>query len=194
MNEDLGLSTATYGLGAGLFFATYATMQIPANMALSRVGGRRWLASICVAWGLVAACFAAINSTAAFLTLRTLLGVAEARPPRPLRTLRPALRPEPQPCQMGCARPRSRPGVACRMPALPHATPTDCAAAFAGRRDAWHVVLCQLLLPARPPHRPHDHRHGRPLSGAGGCPMAVVVLVVVLVVAAAAAAVYTCGG
>ncbi|PRW57891.1 hypothetical protein C2E21_3748 [Chlorella sorokiniana] len=77
MNKDLGISTATYGLGSGLYFIGYACCQIPANMLLSRIGGPRWLASICVIWGIIAGCFGAINSTASFLVMRMLLGIAE---------------------------------------------------------------------------------------------------------------------
>jgi len=62
---------------AGLFFIGYLS-QIPANIACLALGPRCWLPIILVAWGVVAACFAAVNSTAAFLTLRLLLGVAEA--------------------------------------------------------------------------------------------------------------------
>jgi hypothetical protein len=46
-------------------------------MVIVRVGGPLWLAIICTAWGVVAGCFAAISSRAAFLTLRMLLGIAE---------------------------------------------------------------------------------------------------------------------
>jgi ACS family tartrate transporter-like MFS transporter len=46
-------------------------------MVIVRLGGALWLAIICTTWGIVAGCFAAINSRAAFLTLRMLLGIAE---------------------------------------------------------------------------------------------------------------------
>ena len=78
LNKDLGFSTRTYGLGTGLFFLSYALLQVPANMMLARVGGGRWLATICLAWGIVASCFAAIQSEASFLVLRFFLGVAES--------------------------------------------------------------------------------------------------------------------
>ena len=38
MNDALGLSPSTYGLGAGAFFWSYTLLQIPANAALSRSG------------------------------------------------------------------------------------------------------------------------------------------------------------
>jgi MFS transporter, ACS family, tartrate transporter len=33
MNEDLGLSQAVFGLGAGLFFLGYAIFEVPSNVA-----------------------------------------------------------------------------------------------------------------------------------------------------------------
>ena len=38
MNKDIGLTTAQYGLGAGLFFLTYCLFEIPSNLMLFRVG------------------------------------------------------------------------------------------------------------------------------------------------------------
>lgn len=77
LNKDLHLSCATYGLGAGIFFAGYALCQVPSNMALVRLGAPLWLGIIVVAWGLVATLFAFTTGAAMFLTLRFALGVAE---------------------------------------------------------------------------------------------------------------------
>ncbi len=46
MNRDLHFSPKVYGLGAGLFFVTYALCEIPSNRMLLRFGARRWLARI----------------------------------------------------------------------------------------------------------------------------------------------------
>lgn len=78
LNRDLGIDKATYGLGAGLFFAAYASMQVPANMMMTRIGGPIWLGSIAMCWGAVAACFAAISNIPQFLALRFLLGFFES--------------------------------------------------------------------------------------------------------------------
>jgi len=75
LNKDIGLSHEVYGLGAGLFFATYATMQVPANMAMTKIGGPIWLGAIALLWGIVAACFALIRDVPEFLALRCLLGL-----------------------------------------------------------------------------------------------------------------------
>jgi ACS family tartrate transporter-like MFS transporter len=78
MNRDLHFSPKIYGLGAGLFFLTYAACEIPSNRLLLRFGARRWLARIMLTWGLLAAAMVFIRTPASFYGLRMLLGVAEA--------------------------------------------------------------------------------------------------------------------
>ena len=43
MNRDLGFSAAVYGLGAGVFFISYALFEVPSNLLLVRFGARRWI-------------------------------------------------------------------------------------------------------------------------------------------------------
>jgi MFS transporter, ACS family, tartrate transporter len=78
MNKALGLSATTYGLGAGAFFWSYVLFQVPANAVLSRVGARRWITLIAVAWGLCSAGTALATGVASFVVARFLLGMAEA--------------------------------------------------------------------------------------------------------------------
>jgi D-galactonate transporter len=78
MLNDLGFSEATYGLGAGIFFLGYCAAEVPSNMLLARIGGRRWLARILVTWGVVSACMLFVRTPASFYALRCLLGAAEA--------------------------------------------------------------------------------------------------------------------
>jgi MFS transporter, ACS family, tartrate transporter len=78
MNQALGLSATTYGLGAGAFFWSYVLFQVPANAALTRVGARRWITMIAVAWGLCSAGTALATGVASFVLARFLLGIAEA--------------------------------------------------------------------------------------------------------------------
>ncbi|MBV9829248.1 MAG: MFS transporter [Alphaproteobacteria bacterium] len=78
MNKALGLSATTYGLGAGAFFWSYTLFQMPANAALSRVGARRWITGIAVAWGLCSAGTALATGVTTFVIARFMLGVAEA--------------------------------------------------------------------------------------------------------------------
>jgi MFS transporter, ACS family, tartrate transporter len=78
MRRDLGFSGTVYGAGAGLFFISYALFEIPANLILLRVGPRRWIAIIMVAWGILSSSMALVHSPATFYAARFLLGAAEA--------------------------------------------------------------------------------------------------------------------
>ena len=62
---------------AGIFFLGYAVLQVPSNLILLRVGAPTWLGVTIVAWGVVAALFAALRNTAEFYILRFLLGITE---------------------------------------------------------------------------------------------------------------------
>jgi hypothetical protein len=46
MNKDLGLSSAAFGVGGGLFFAAYVLFEVPSNLAMEKVGARLWIARI----------------------------------------------------------------------------------------------------------------------------------------------------
>jgi carbohydrate kinase (thermoresistant glucokinase family) len=78
MKTQLGFSDSVYGLGAGIFFLGYFLFQVPANLALERVGVRRWIAFLMICWGIVSACMFSIHSATSFYSLRFLLGAAEA--------------------------------------------------------------------------------------------------------------------
>jgi ACS family tartrate transporter-like MFS transporter len=78
MNRDLHLSPHVYGLGAGLFFISYALCEVPSNLLLLRFGARRWLARIMFTWGVLAMAMLFVHSRTSFYGMRLLLGVAEA--------------------------------------------------------------------------------------------------------------------
>ena len=78
MQGQLHLSDEVYGLGAGLFFAGYFVFQLPSNLLLERVGARRWLAGLMIAWGVISSCMIFVRTPHGFYWLRFLLGVAEA--------------------------------------------------------------------------------------------------------------------
>ena len=78
MNSDLHFSATIYGLGAGLFFLSYALFEVPSNLLLVRFGARRWLARIMITWGLLAASMMFVRTPIQFCILRFLLGFAEA--------------------------------------------------------------------------------------------------------------------
>jgi MFS transporter, ACS family, tartrate transporter len=78
MNDALSFSGATYGFGAGLFFLGYCVCQLPSNLVLQRIGARRWIGTLAIAWGALAAGMLFIRSATAFYVLRFLLGAVEA--------------------------------------------------------------------------------------------------------------------
>ena len=93
MAEDLSLSDAAYGFGAGVFFLGYLLFEVPSNLVLHKVGARRWIARIMVSWGILAigysffssvplddisSGFTFTNAELVFSAFRFLLGAAEA--------------------------------------------------------------------------------------------------------------------
>ena len=78
LSSDLGLDSAAYGLGAGLFFIGYALFEVPSNMLLEKLGARLWLTRITITWGVVASLMAFARNENEFYFLRFALGAAEA--------------------------------------------------------------------------------------------------------------------
>jgi MFS transporter, ACS family, tartrate transporter len=78
MNQDLGFTAYIYGWGAGIFFLGYFLFEVPSNVILEKIGARLWIARIMITWGIAAAVMAFVVGPVSFLTLRFLLGVAEA--------------------------------------------------------------------------------------------------------------------
>lgn len=75
---DLGISAAAYGLGAGIFFISYALLEVPSNLAAHRLGPRLWIARIAVTWGTLSTAMMFVRGEWSFYVLRILLGAAEA--------------------------------------------------------------------------------------------------------------------
>jgi ACS family tartrate transporter-like MFS transporter len=78
MNKAIGLTSSAYGFGSGVFFLGYVLFQVPANLAMLRVGARVWIAAVVVAWGIVSVASAFVVGPHSFYTLRFLLGLAES--------------------------------------------------------------------------------------------------------------------
>ncbi|MBV8578413.1 MAG: MFS transporter [Acetobacteraceae bacterium] len=72
------ISEAAYALGAGLFFLSYAILEVPSNLIMHRVGARLWMCRIMVTWGLIAAAMMFVASETWFYILRLMLGAAES--------------------------------------------------------------------------------------------------------------------
>jgi ACS family tartrate transporter-like MFS transporter len=78
MRQELNFNDDVYGLGSGIFFAGYFVFQLPSNLALQRVGARRWIALLMILWGCISASNMLVSTPRSFYTLRFLLGAAEA--------------------------------------------------------------------------------------------------------------------
>ncbi len=78
MQQDLGMSDAVYGLGAGIFFIGYFFFEVPSNMALRKVGARFLLGPIMILWGLASAATMFAQGATSYCILRFLLGAVES--------------------------------------------------------------------------------------------------------------------
>ncbi|OON42156.1 MFS transporter [Izhakiella australiensis] len=78
LETDVGISTAAFGFGAGLFFIGYALFEVPSNMLMDKYGARVWLTRIMITWGAVVLAMGFVTTPMQFYILRFLLGVAEA--------------------------------------------------------------------------------------------------------------------
>lgn len=78
MADDIALTDASYGLGAGIFYLGYILFEVPSNLYLQRIGARATLTRIMVLWGLVTLGTAFVTSANQLILARFLLGVAEA--------------------------------------------------------------------------------------------------------------------
>jgi MFS family permease len=78
MGEQLGFSDAVFGLGAGLFFLGYFLFEVPSNLLLYKVGGRRWISRIMITWAIASALTALVRTPTQFYLMRFVLGLAEA--------------------------------------------------------------------------------------------------------------------
>jgi MFS family permease len=78
MQQDLGLSDAVYGFGAGIFFLGYFFFEIPCNIAMQKVGAKRWLGPIMIVWGLVSAAQLFVTGETSLYIVRFILGVVES--------------------------------------------------------------------------------------------------------------------
>jgi ACS family tartrate transporter-like MFS transporter len=78
LESDLGFSGAVYGFGAGVFFLGYFLLEVPSNLALHKLGARRWIARIMLTWGVLSGCMMLVQGPVSFYVVRFLLGMAEA--------------------------------------------------------------------------------------------------------------------
>jgi sugar phosphate permease len=78
MAEDIALTDAAYGIGAGIFYLGYILFEVPSNMYMQRVGARVTLTRIMMLWGLVTIATAFVSTPTQLIAARFFLGIAEA--------------------------------------------------------------------------------------------------------------------
>jgi ACS family tartrate transporter-like MFS transporter len=78
IKSSLAMGDAAYGFAAGIFFAGYVVFQLPSNFMLERVGARRWIAVLMLAWGIISSGMIFVRAPWHLYALRFLLGSAEA--------------------------------------------------------------------------------------------------------------------
>jgi ACS family tartrate transporter-like MFS transporter len=78
MSADLGFSDRVYGLGVGVFYATYVLFEIPGAIIVERWSARKWIARIMISWGVVTILTGFVHSAGQFYAARFFLGVAES--------------------------------------------------------------------------------------------------------------------
>ncbi|WP_191831582.1 MFS transporter [Pseudomonas fluorescens] len=78
MAEDILLTDAAYGIGAGVFYLGYILFEVPSNLYMQRVGARATLTRIMILWGLITVATAFVTSPGQLIVARFLLGFAEA--------------------------------------------------------------------------------------------------------------------
>lgn len=78
MNRDLGIDAGLFGLAAGVFFLGYFLFELPSNLMLLRVGARRWIMLLMIAWGVISVATAFVPGPTLYIVFRFLLGAAEA--------------------------------------------------------------------------------------------------------------------
>jgi len=77
MTRELKFSNEVFGFGAGIFFFGYCLLEIPGALLAESWSARKWIASIMIAWGLLAGLTGFIHTAIEFNTIRFLLGLAE---------------------------------------------------------------------------------------------------------------------
>lgn len=86
MNTDNGHDLRTYlnlspkqvSTGLALFYASYVVLEVPSNLAMSKLSPSKWLARIVISVGVIGTAMVGMRSAASFYVLRLLLGAVEA--------------------------------------------------------------------------------------------------------------------
>lgn len=75
---DLNINDAMFGIGTGIFFVGFILLEIPSNWLLVKIGMRKTLTRIMIAWGSLTMALMLMTGPYSFYAIRFLLGAAEA--------------------------------------------------------------------------------------------------------------------
>ena len=78
MMKDLSLTSTQFGLATTLFYIAYIACGIPSNIVLARIGARKWIGSIMIAWGLASTATMFATNPQSLYFFRVLVGITEA--------------------------------------------------------------------------------------------------------------------
>jgi MFS family permease len=74
----LNLTEREVSTGLALFYASYVVLEVPSNLAMSKLSPSKWLARIVISVGIIGTAMVGMRSAASFYVLRLLLGAVEA--------------------------------------------------------------------------------------------------------------------
>src|SRR5213594_1508141 len=78
MARDIGFNDHVLGMGIGVFFVSYVTLQIPGALLVERWTARGMISATMIVWGSLTTLTAIVHTPAQFYLARFLLGAAEA--------------------------------------------------------------------------------------------------------------------
>jgi len=78
MERDLGFSDRVFGLGAGIFFASYMALQIPGALLVERWSARRVISGSMIAWEMSTVLTGLVQTPWQLYAARLVPGAAEA--------------------------------------------------------------------------------------------------------------------
>ena len=74
MSRDLGFNDRVFGLGAGIFFASYMALQVPGALLVEQWSARRVISGCMIAWGMLTVLTGMIQTPWHLYAARLVLG------------------------------------------------------------------------------------------------------------------------
>lgn len=78
LESQLHLTPHQVSTGLALFYASYVVLEVPSNLAMSKLSPAVWLARIVISVGIIGTAMVGMQNAAGFYVLRLLLGAVEA--------------------------------------------------------------------------------------------------------------------